>query len=186
MEYIDVIVTVVSILIAIVIIIFIILKGKKVKISDVSFGPVTAKITEKIEYVDKIELLSVPLAGCAGEILSPTLKILLKDSDGRPITAKKIRLEFYNENGLVSSKNYSGKISAVSDINGVIEFDDLVLKRTGQFQIHIPVDNIIEVTDEIDIFPPGLNIDFWNEVVGTEKYEEKLNRALRFARTNLK
>lgn len=186
MEYVDVIITAVSILIAAVIIIFIVLKGKKVKISDVSFGPVTAKITEKIECVDKIELLSVPLAGCAGEILSPPLKILLRDSAGAPITAKKIRLEFYNENGLLSSKNYSGKISALSDTNGVIVFDDLVLKRTGQVQIHIPVDNIIEVTDDIDIFPPGLNIDFWNEVVGSEIYEEKLDRALRFTRTNLK
>ena len=149
-------------------------------------GPFTAKITEKIECVDIIELLSVPLAGCAGEILSPPLKILLRDSAGVPITAKKIRLEFYNENGLLSSKNYSGKISAVSDTNGVIVFDDLVFKKTGQVQIHIPVDNIIEVTDDIDIFPPGLNIDFWNEVVGSEIYEEKLDRALRFTRTNLK
>lgn len=74
MEYLDVIITMISILIASVIIIFMLLKGKKVKISDISFGPVTAKITEKIECVDKIELLSVPLAGCAGEILSPPLK----------------------------------------------------------------------------------------------------------------
>lgn len=186
MEYLDVIITVVSLLIASVIIIFILLKGKKVKISDINLGPVTAKITEKIECVDKIELLSVPLAGCAGEILSPPLKILLKDSAGAPIVAKRIRLEFYDENGLLSSKNYSGKISAVSDTNGVIVFDDLTFKKTGQVQIYIPVDNITEVTEDIDIFPPGLNIDFWNEVVGSEIYEEKLDRALRFTRTNLK
>lgn len=186
MEYLDVIITMISILIASVIIIFMLLKGKKVKISDISFGPVTAKITEKIECVDKIELLSVPLAGCAGEILSPPLKILLRDNTGAPITAKRIRLEFYDENGLLSSKNYSGKISAESDKNGVIVFDDLVLKKTGQVQIYIPVDNITEITEDIDVFPPGLNIDFWNEIVGSEIYEEKLDRALRFTRTNLK
>jgi len=186
MEHLDVIITTVPILIASIIIIIVLFKGKKVKISDISLGPFTAKITEKTENVEKIELLSVPLAGCAGETLSPPLKILLRDSIGKPIAAKKIRLEFYDETGLLSSKNYSGRISAMSDINGVIVFDDLIVNKTGQVQIYIPVDSIIEVTDEIDIFPPGLNIDFWNEIVGSKIYEEKLDRALRFTRSNLK
>lgn len=189
MEYADIIIGVISFFVAVVVIILFLIKGKKMKIKDVSIGPITATFDEepkKIvkENVDKIEFLSVPLAGCAGEILSPPLKILLKDSAGMPITKKKIRLEFYNENGLLSSNNYYGRISAESDKNGVIVFDDLIIKKTGQVRIHIPIDNIDEVTEDIEIFPPGLNIDFWNEKVGTEMYEEKLDRALRFTKTN--
>lgn len=194
MEYADIIIWAISFFVAVIVIILFLTKGKKIKIKDVSIGPITATfgeepkkvVKEKVvkENVDKIEFLSVPLAGCAGEILSPPLKILLKDSTGMPITKKKIRLEFYNENGLLSSNNYYGKISAESDKNGVIVFDDLIIKKTGQVQIHIPIDNIDEVTEDIEIFPPGLNIDFWNEKVGTERYEEKLDRALRFTKTN--
>ena len=186
MEYIEVIVAGISLLLAVIITICAKLKGKEVEVKSVELGPLTASISRKVQCVDRIELISVPIAGCADGILSPPLKILLRDIEGKPVTSKRIRLEFHDENGLLSFQNYSGKISAISDKNGIVVFDDLLLRQTGQVQIHIPVDNIMEVTDDIDIFPPGLNLDFWNEEVGTREYEEKLDRALRFAGNNLR
>jgi hypothetical protein len=35
-------------------------------------------------------------------------------------------------------------------------------------------------TKEVDIFPPGLGIDFWNYEVGTDEYEERFTRMLMF------
>lgn len=180
MEYLEIIFTVITILAAIIFISVALRRGKKLEITDVSLGPFTATINEKPANVDNIEVLSVPIAACAGEVLSPPLKLLLKDSSNIPITSKKVRLEIYNENGLISSQNYSGRISAVSNSDGVVVFDDLVFSRTGRIQIYILADNVTEHTDEIDIYPPGLSIDFWNETVGSKEYEAKLDRALRF------
>ena len=169
-----------AILAVIIVVIVALRRGKVIEVTDVNLGPFSAKINEKTTNVDKIEIISVPIAACAGEVLSPPLKLLLKDNEGSPIVSKKARLEIYNENGLISAQNYSGRISAFSDANGVVVFDDLVLSRTGRIQIYILADNITEHTDDIDIFPPGLSIDFWNEPVGSEMYEVKLERALRF------
>lgn len=182
MENIGTIFSSLAILVAIIYIIIALRRGKEIKFTDVNLGPFSAKINEKTADVDKIDILSAPIAACAGEVLSPPLKLLLKDSGGAPITSKKARLEIYNENGLISAQNYSGRTSAFSDSKGVAVFDDLVLSRTGRIQIYILADSITEHTDEIDIFPPGLSIDFWNEPVGSEMYEVKLERVLRFTR----
>lgn len=170
----------IMIILALIISFILIKKGKKIRIKGINTGPFVAEIVEK--KIEKIKLMSVPLASCVGEILTPYLKILLVDSADRPIEFKKVRLEIFDERGLVSSKNYSGCITGTSNKKGIIVFNDLVLLKTGQVRIHIIVDNLLEVTDDIDIFPPGLNIDFWNETVGSDEYIEKWERAYRFSK----
>jgi len=156
--------------------------GKKyLKLNTIGIGPFHAAIKEY--PVEKIEFLSVPMAACAGEVLSPPLKIKIQDIKEHPVKKKKVRLELYNEQGLLSSKNYSGKTSELSNDEGIVEFSNLILKQTGRICILICVDNLEEKTDDIDIFPPGLSLDFWNEQVGSPQYEEKLTRALRMLGT---
>lgn len=181
MEYVDLVKFIIS-LVALAVIAFIILKKKKrLKLTGLNIGPFSTEITEKEVFVEKVEILSSPIAGCAGEVLSPPLKIQIRDVSGYPVKNKKVRLELFDESGLLSSKSYSGQTSKISNNNGVVIFDDLTPKKTGRICIFVCVDTLEERTEDIDILPPGLNLDFWNEPIGSEKYEEKLNRALRMS-----
>lgn len=187
MEYFDLVKTILVGLVAIVVITLIVLRKKRqVKLNSISLGPFSAEIIEENVSVDKIDLQSTPIAGCVGEVLSPPLKIRLQDSNGYPVKNKKVRIELFDENGLLSSKNYCGQTSKTSDQNGFIIFNDLILKKTGRICIFICVDGIETRTEDIDVLPPGLNLDFWNEVIGSPQYEEKLNRALRMSGNNQK
>lgn len=182
MEYFDLIKMIIAgIVIIVAVIILAIWKKKKAKIKGISIGPLSVDIYEDEKTTEEIEILSVPIAGCANEQLSPPLRIRLKDINGCPVLNKKARIEIYDENGLVSSKCYCGKSSQISDNNGYIEFNDLVLKKTGRICMLIIADTLEEKTEDIDILPPGLNVDFWNEPIGSPQYEEKLNRALRLS-----
>ena len=182
MEVLSVLVGILPVLIGLIaLLIFAIWGKKRLKLNTIGVGPFHAAIKEF--PVEKIEFLSVPMAGCAGELLSPPLKIRILDIKEHPVKKKIVRLELYNEQGLLSSKNYSGQTLELSDDNGIVEFNNLILKRTGRICILICVDNLEEKTDDIDIFPPGLSLDFWNEQVGSPQYEEKLTRALRMLGT---
>lgn len=185
MEYFDLVYTLVILAFFMIAVIVIMVRKKdEVKFTGLSIGPFTAEITEKKVSVEKIELLSVPIAGCAGELLSPPLRIRLQDSSGNSVKNKKVRIELFNEDGLISSKNYCGKMSKLSDDRGIVEFDDLTLKKTGRVCIYIYADTLESRTEDIDVIPPGLNLDFWNEKVGSPQYEEKFNRALRMSGDN--
>ena len=48
------------------------------------------------------------------------------------------------------------------------------------FKIFIICEKQQVSTDDIDILPPGLPIDFWNYQIGSSEYEERLDRILRF------
>ncbi len=156
----------------------------------VNIGPFSAEIVEDDAHVDvdvqvdQIEIQSSPIAGCVAEVLSPPLKIKLQDFNGHPVENKKVRIDIFDENGLLSSKSYSGKKSGLSDHNGIVIFDDLTLHKTGNIQISILVDSLEARTENIDILPPGLNVDFWNEAIGSLQYEEKFDRALRMLSHN--
>lgn len=178
----DVIKAVVIVLAVAICIAFLVLRKKKrLKITGFNFGPISTEVSDKEVVADKIEIISAPIAGCAGEVLSPPLKVRLYDLRGLYIKNKKVRIEIYNESGLMSSRNFSGKSSQFTDNKGIAEFGDLVLKKTGKFCIIAIVDEIEEKTEDIDILPPGLNLDFWNEEVGSPQYEEKFDRALRMS-----
>lgn len=185
MEYFDLVKNIVVVLVAIAVILFIVLRKKKrIKLTGVNIGPFSTEIVEEKVSVEKIELQSTPIAGCAGEVLSPPLKIRLQDSSGYPVKNKKVRIEIFDENGLLSSKNYCGQTSKLSNNNGIMVFDDLILKKTGRICIFIYVDSLETKTEDIDVLPPGLNLDFWNEAIGSPQYEEKFNRALRLSDSN--
>lgn len=90
MEYFDLVYALVILaLFMIAVIVIVVRKKDKLKFTGLSIGPFTAEITEKKVSVDKIELLSVPIAGCSGELLSPPLKIRLQDSGGNSVKNKK-------------------------------------------------------------------------------------------------
>lgn len=182
MEYFELVKPILISLGVAVVLIFVVLRKKRhVKLKEINFGPFSAEITEENVSVDKIDLQSSPIAGCVGEVLSPPLKIRLQDSNAYPVKNKKVRIELFDENGLLGSRNYCGKTSKISDQNGLVVFDDLVLKKTGRICIFVCVDGIETRTEDIDVLPPGLNLDFWNETIGSPQYEEKLNRALRLS-----
>lgn len=184
MENVNLVISIVFLAVSVIVILWMLIRKKSVKLTSVDVGPFSVEITKKETPVDKIEIIDMPIAGCSGEVLSPPLRIDLQDINGCPVKGKIARIEFFDEGRLLSSKNYQGKTSGVSDGYGIIAFNDLILKKTGRVCISILVDSLEAKTEDIDIFPPGLNLDFWNEPIGTPVYEEKFDRALRMSGNN--
>lgn len=192
MEYLE---TVFGIILAIVVVVvYFIFKKKKLRLNEINVGPFSwefddvekesqyaEKNDENENHTERIEIVNMPIAGCVGKELSPSLKIRLWDMESHPVKNKKVRIELYDERGLLSYGSYQGQVSKCSDENGSAEFDGIILQKTGRICILIFVDELEEKTEDIDIFPPGLDIDFWNEAIGTELYEKKLDRALRLS-----
>lgn len=165
-------------LISIILIWTFITKHKNIVIKGGELLGVQLDIEEKL--VDKIEILQTPIAACKGDILTPHLKIKVLDSNGKEIKGKKVRLEFYNSMGLMNMINIAGDSVKYSDEMGNVQFDNISLKETGRIKICIISDDIEQPIDSIDIFPPGLLIDYWNESIGSEQYKIKLERILNF------
>ena len=128
--------------------------------------------------VGKIDILSCPIAACRNERLTPELKVKLLDSDGNIIKNRKVRIEIHGENGIQSIQKMSGTFSKETNDDGIAMFDDLTIMQTGVFEIHISSGSTTIETDEIDIHLPCLPVDFWNWPIGSDEYEERLNRAL--------
>ncbi|CUN21473.1 Uncharacterised protein [Roseburia faecis] len=184
MEYLDVIITGIGImLVATIIIGYFVIKHKNVKLKGGEILGAQFEIEEK--QVDKFQIISMPIAACKGEILTPYLKVKVLDSNGNGIKGKKVRLEFYNNLGLMSIKNISGDLVKYSDKAGCVEYDNISLKESGRIEIYIISDDIEQPIDSVDIFPPGLPIDYWNETVGSEQYKIKLERILNFTQNKV-
>lgn len=66
-----------------------------------------------------------------------------------------------------------------------MEYDNISLKESGRIEIYIISDDIEQPIDSVDIFPPGLPIDYWNETVGSEQYKIKLERILNFTQNKV-
>lgn len=81
---------------------------------------------------------------------------------------------------MVSARKISGTLTKNSDNDGIVIFDNLVIGATGIFKIFIISGQQQVSTEDIDILPPGLPIDFWNYRIGSSEYEERLDRILRF------
>lgn len=94
-------------------------------------------------------------------------------------------MEIYDDFGLMSINNISGNLVKYSDKFGCVEFNNICLKKSGRIQICIISDDIEQIIDSVDIFPPGLSIDYWNESIGTERYKEKLERVLNFTENKI-
>lgn len=184
LEYLDVIITGIGImLVATIIIGYFVIKHKNVKLKGGEILGAQFEIEEK--QVDKFQIISMPIAACKGEILTPYLKVKVLDSNGNGIKGKKVRLEFYNNWGLMSIKNISGDLVKYSDKAGCVEYDNISLKESGRIEIYIISDDIEQPIDSVDIFPPGLPIDYWNETVGSEQYKIKLERILNFTQNKV-
>lgn len=169
--------------VVIIIILFIIIrKNKDVKMTGASLGPLNIEFSEK--SVEIISVLSSPLAACRGDKVTPPLTVKVMDEEKHILKNKKIKLEIYGENGIVSTRKISGSLTRITDNDGVAVFDDIIINTTGTFRIFILCEKKQVTTDDIDILPPGLPIDFWNYCVGSPEYEERLDRILRFKTTN--
>lgn len=180
----DIIITSIGIILVVAIAIgCFLIKHKNVKIKGGEILGVQFDIEEK--QVDKFQVISTPIAACKGEILTPHLKVKVLDNNGNGIKGKKVRLEFYNSLGLMSIKNISGDIVKYSDNTGCVEYDNISLKESGLIEIYVISDNIEHPIDSVDIFPPGLPIDYWNETVGSEQYKIKLERILNFTQNKI-
>lgn len=166
-------------------------KKKKIKIKNAKLGPFDLEFSdienEEIENIKKevefTDIISMPIAACKNEVLTPPLQIKILDSENNIIKNCSARLEIYGESGLLSSKNISGTISKTSNCEGIVSFDDIHINATGAFIFVIEIGNKEITTDEFNIFPPGLPVDFWNYTVGTPEYESRLERILRFKTT---
>lgn len=184
MEYFDsvlnLLIVLIPIAIATIVLIFL-RKKKKIKLTGITLGPFSTEIETRDIFVDKIEILDIPIASSVGEVLTPPLRIRVCDANGHPVKKKRVRLEIFDENGLLTAKSFIGQTSKLSNRDGIISFDDITLSKTGRYSIFICVDTLEEKIENIDVFPPGLSLDFWNETVGSPQYEEKLDRALRMS-----
>lgn len=183
LEYWDVIIGGVGVVITVAIILYFFIKHKSVHIKGGEILGVQFDIEEK--EVERLQIISTPIAACKGEILTPYLKIKVLDKTGNIIEGKKVRLEFYNNLGLMSIKNISGDLVKYSDKSGCVEYDNISLKESGRIEIYIISDNIEQSIDSVDIFPPGLPVDYWNETVGSEQYKSKLERILNFTQNKI-
>lgn len=179
LEYIGIIITVVGLIIAVV---FIIKNRKKIKISGGEIFGIGYTIDEMQEkkLVEKIKIIRTPIAACSGEPLTPNLKIKVLDNTGASIAGKKVKLEFYDNLGLMNIKDISGELVRFSDECGCIEFNNICIYKSGYIKIFVVSDEIEQSVDLVEIFPPGLSIDYWNEKVGTKEYKVKLDRVLQF------
>lgn len=179
MENLGIYLTMAGIFVAIIVILWISVREKKdVTLSGANLGPLNLGISEK--SVEVISIISSPIAACRNERLTPPLKVKLMDGKQRIIKNHKVRLEIYNERGIVSARKISGTLTKNSDNDGIVVFDDLIIDSTGIFKIFIICEKQQVSTDDINIFPPGLPIDFWNYQVGSPEYERRLDRILRF------
>lgn len=149
--------------------------------AEIPLGLVKLEIAPQNTKVEMIDVIESPLAACEGERISPSLKVRLIDADGYPVKSKSVRLEFYDNDGLMSTRLISGSLSKPSDGDGIVVFDDLSVKKTGNVNILICVDGIEVTSESIQILPPGLEVDFWNEYVGSPEYEKKFDRAIQFS-----
>ena len=171
--------TIAGIMVAIIVVLWVILRRKKdANITGVSMWLINIGFSEK--SVEFISILSSPLAACRNERLTPPLIIQLIDEEQHILKDRKVKLEIYGKNGMVSAKKISGTLTKNSDNDGIVRFDNLVIDATGVFKIFIICEKQQISTDDIDILPPGLPIDFWNYQVGSLEYEERLDRILRF------
>lgn len=167
--------------IMIILLIFIILlkrKDAKITLKKASIGGVELEISKK--DVENISIISSPIAACRNELLTPPLKVKLLDENEQILRQRKVKLEVYGENGIVSVRKLSGTLTKYSDNDGIVTFDDLTIDATGIFTIYVICEKQQVEIDDIDIFPLGLSIDFWNFPVGSQEYEEMLDRILRF------
>lgn len=179
MENLELYLTIAGIVVVIIVILWIILRRKKdVNVTGASLGLLNLEFSEK--NVEIISIVSSPLAACRNERLTPPLKIKLMDEEQHILKNRKVKLEIYGESGIVSARKISGALTKNSDNDGVAIFDNLVIDATGTFKIFIICEKQQVSTDDIDILPPGLPIDFWNYQVGSPEYEERLDRILRF------
>lgn len=179
MENLELYLTIVGIAAVIIVIIWIILRrNKEANVTGASIGPLNLEFSEK--SVEVINILSSPLAACRNERLTPPLKVKLMDEEQHIIKNRKVKLEIYDENGMVSARKISGTLTKNSDNDGIVIFDNLVIGATGIFKIFIISGQQQVSTEDIDILPPGLPIDFWNYRIGSSEYEERLDRILRF------
>lgn len=179
MENLELYLTIFGIVLVIIVVLWIALRKKKnVNVTGASIGPLNLEFSEK--NVEVISIISSPLAACRNELLTPPLKVKLMDEEHHILKNRKVRLEIYGENGIVSARKISGILTKNSDNDGIAIFDNLIINATGVFKIFIICEKQQVSTDDIDILPPGLPIDFWNYQIGSSEYEERLDRILRF------
>ena len=124
LDYFDVIITGIGLVLVVMIIIgCFIIKHKKVRLKGGEIFGAQFDIEEK--PIDKFQVISTPIAACKGEVLTPYLKVKVLDNNGNGIKGKKVRLEFYNNLGLMSIKNISGDLVKYSDKTGCVEYDNI-------------------------------------------------------------
>ncbi len=157
-------------------------KKNKVTMTGATLGPISFEFSDK--EIEKIEILSSPIAACKHDIITPPLKVRVYDEDQHMLKERKIKLEIYGENGLVSERKLSGTLTKKTNENGIAVFDDIVFNITGSYIICILCENKQINTDYIEIIPPGLPVDFWNYSVGSHEYEERFSKILRFNTNN--
>lgn len=130
--------------------------------------------------VDDISVLSSPIAACRGEPLTPPLIIKVMSEEQEPLEGKLVSIEIFWENELMSVRNVLGTLKHETNDEGIASFEDIVIRKTGHIKIFVKCGEKEISTDDIEIFPPGLPIDFWNYKVGSPDYEERFDRILRF------
>lgn len=169
---------IIGVAITLIIVSFFWIRHKNIVVKGTTIGGIRFDIEDK--KVDQIQIINAPIAACKYDILTPHLEVKAIDENGKGIEGKRVRLEFYNSLGIMSIGNISGDLCKKTDKAGCVVFDNISLKASGRIDIYIISDDIEQLVESIDIFPPGIPIDYWNEPIGSEKYKEKLERILNF------
>ncbi len=170
----------VAILLILIFIWKIIWKKKKISVGSIALGPV-GLVANDVE-INKIKILSSPMGACKNDILTPALKVEITDINGKFLKDQKVRLEIiYDDYRVVNFNKITGKTVKITNEKGIAIFDDLKFKNTGNYIIKIECGKKSISTDMFEIFPPGIEIDYWNYSIGSEEYEDRLDRALAFS-----
>lgn len=151
------------------VILYLILSGKKLKITGIKAAGITLTVDEKESYVRDIVILDQPVAkGKIPAKLNP-IKVRLYDQDGDPVSERKVSLSIANK--VADTSNYiSGGLAQVTGKDGCAVFSGLKILKTGIYIFCFSADGVKSVSRPLEIMPIGVSTDFERETFGDDNY----------------
>lgn len=145
--------------------------GKNIFEAEFDGGSTTQFLTYRIAILD-------PPASVSGNPAKLNdLKVKVYDRENNPLRNKEVKITLAGHEDNV--ENYiSGPLVAVSDEEGYAIFQGLQILRRGSFSIVFHADNVNAKAKPFDVTPPGIDVRFEKEKLGSDEYAATLKRAI--------
>ena len=167
-------------IVLVIIIVLIVVKGKRLRIKKITFGPFEAEVEQEetnIIPAYRIAILRQPTSVSGNPATLNTLVVRVYDREGNALKNKRVTITL---EGKENNPEYyiSGSLSEISDDKGEAVFSGLSLLRRGSFSIVFHADEIIAKARPFSVTPPGLDVDFEGKKFGSEEYIDALRLAI--------